>query len=387
METGARGHAASRHRKHHGAPSPLDRLANWRNKLLQNRQFLHWAQRLPLLRQVARHRARDLFGLVSGFVNSQVLLACVDLNLLGLLAESARSRETIGRACGLEKEPTRVLLQAAESLGLIERQSGDHYGLAPLGVSLLSDPGLLALVRHHRALYRDLEDPVSLLRGDNTSTALSAVWPYAKAESPQTLDRQAVSGYTDVMAASQHMITEQILHAFPFGSARNLLDIGGGDGSFVAALALRFPQLQLSLFDLPSVAEIARQRLDAAGLSERVQVFSGDFHQGDLPPGQDLVSLVRILHDHDDEPALKLLQAARQAMNPGGTLMIAEPLRATPGAEEMGAAYFGFYLLAMGSGRPRSFMELKELLLRAGFQQIHQLKTPIPLICSVVTAS
>ena len=61
-----------------------------------------------------------------------------------------------------------------------------------------------------------------------------------------------------------------------------------------------------------------------------------------------------MLHDHDDAAALALLRAARAALPPDGTLLLAEPMAGTPGAEPMGDAYFGFYLLAMGSGRPRT---------------------------------
>jgi demethylspheroidene O-methyltransferase len=63
---------------------------------------------------------------------------------------------------------------------------------------------------------------------------------------------------------------------------------------------------------------------------------------------------VRVVHDHDDERVLALLRAVRAALPPGGTLLLAEPMAGTPGAQAMGDAYFGFYLLAMGSGRPRT---------------------------------
>ena len=90
------------------------------------------------------------------------------------------------------------------------------------------------------------------------------------------------------------------------------------------------------------------------GLSGRVEAVGGSFLDGDLPAGADVVSLVRVLHDHDDESALRLLARIHAASPPGATLLIAEPMAGTPGAEPVGDAYFGFYLLAMGSGRPRT---------------------------------
>ena len=81
-----------------------------------------------------------------------------------------------------------------------------------------------------------------------------------------------------------------------------------------------------------------------------------------LPRGADVISLVRVLHDHDDESARMLLAAIRDALPPGGAIVVAEPMAGAPGAEPMGDAYFGFYLLAMGRGRPRTMGEIAQLL-------------------------
>jgi demethylspheroidene O-methyltransferase len=85
------------------------------------------------------------------------------------------------------------------------------------------------------------------------------------------------------------------------------------------------------------------------------------------------------VHDHDDANALRLLQAVRQALVPGGVLLLAEPMAGTRGAEAMGDAYFGFYLLAMGSGRPRTAGELAQLMAAAGFQQVRTHATRQPM--------
>ncbi|GIS01752.1 MAG: hypothetical protein CM15mP103_03030 [Gammaproteobacteria bacterium] len=73
-----------------------------------------------------------------------------------------------------------------------------------------------------------------------------------------------------------------------------------------------------------------------------------------LPQDVELFSLIRVLHDHDDEPVSGLLSRLCTALKPGGHLLIAEPMAGTPGAEPIGDTYFSFYLWAMGSGRPRT---------------------------------
>jgi demethylspheroidene O-methyltransferase len=99
-----------------------------------------------------------------------------------------------------------------------------------------------------------------------------------------------------------------------------------------------------------------------------------------------VVSLVRVLHDHDDESALEILRAARGALPAGGTLLIGEPMADAPGAATVGAAYFGFYLMAMGQGRARTPHEIGRLLATTGFHQYTCLKTNIPLQSGVIVA-
>ncbi len=109
-------------------------------------------------------------------------------------------------------------------------------------------------------------------------------------------------------------------------------------------------------------------RFARAGLADRAEAVGGDFADGALPPGADVISLVRVIHDHDDSAALALLRAARAALPPGGVLLLAEPMAETPGAQAAGDAYFGIYLLAMGQGRPRSVPVLTAMLQQAGFE-------------------
>lgn len=94
-----------------------------------------------------------------------------------------------------------------------------------------------------------------------------------------------------------------------------------------------------------------------------------------------------MVHDHDDAVVRPLLRAAFQALPAGGTLLLAEPMAATEGAERMGDAYFGFYLLAMGSGRPRGVAELTAMLREAGFAAVRQPRTHTPMLTSLLVAT
>jgi demethylspheroidene O-methyltransferase len=369
------------------APLSLhDRLLDIRDRILANQGFQRFAGTFALTRPIARRRAGALFDLCAGFVYSQILLACVRLKIFEHLADGPVSAVELSTRMSLPAEQTTLLLDAAVSLKLAQRRSGSRYGLGPLGAALLGNPGVIAMIEHHAMLYGDLDDPVARLRGEAGAGQLASYWAYAKGEKPADLSRDAVAPYTALMSASQPMISQQVLAAYSFRDHRCLLDIGGGDGAFLSAVAAASPKLRCVLFDLPAVADRASERFRKEGLSSRAVAIGGSFLTGHLPEGADIVSLVRVIHDHDDDAVMTLLRAVRRVLPAHGTLLIAEPLSGTRGAETIGDAYFAFYLLAMGSGRPRTFERLTAMLQAAGFTDVARRRSGMPLLTSVLSA-
>jgi len=356
-----------------------------RERLLTSAAFRRWASAFPLTRPFARRRARALFDLCAGFVYSQILAACLELRLFERLAAGPAGAGELAPALGLEAAAAERLMRAAAALELLSPASGGRYRLSSLGASLVNAPGIEAMVRHHEVLYRDLQDPVGLLRGTRTA-ALADYWGYGKAADAAAIPPAQSRAYSTLMDISHSMVAEQVLAAYSLGRHRRLLDLGGGEGGFLRAVAEAAPRLELMLMDLPAVAPVAARRLASAGLAGRSRVVAGDFFTDPLPEGADIISLNRVLHDHDDAAVRRLLGRVRAALPPGGTVLVAEPMAATPGAEPVGDAYFGLYLLALGSGRPRRRDELAGLLREAGFARIRPRRTPLPLQASVLTA-
>jgi len=402
------------------ATKPLrERWLQRRDRWIADPAFRDHASRWPGTRGMARRQAGELFDLMAGFVYSQVLFACVKQRLFDRLAAGPMDVPALAAAGGLPEEGMARLLDAAEALELVRRveddtasaggtrpgvrqgaaepppaaDSGPHntatrpcFALGRLGGAMAANPALEALVLHHAALYTDLADPLALLAAGRGGGRLARYWSYATADAPGALPQAEVAPYSAVMSASQALIARQVLDAYPVRRHRCLLDVGGGEGAFLSAALAEAPALRGMLCDLPAVAERARARLAAAGLGERASAHGGDFKRDPLPRGADLVSLVRVLYDHDDEPALRLLVAVREALPAGGTVLVAEPLAHTRGAERMGAAYFGMYLWAMGSGRVRSAGEHIALLREAGFRHARERRTALPLQTGLVVA-
>ncbi len=362
----------------------------WRRRLIamvSSPRWQAWASAFPLTRPFARRAAREAFDLCAGFVYTQVLLAVTRLRLLEQLVESPRTVDELSATSALPLDSMERLLSASTALKLTVRRRDGRFDLGSLGMALVGRHDFRALFEHNVLLYHDLADPVALLRrGRHEETALARFWPYALAASPEAVPPEAAAAYSAVMAASQPLVAAEALASYDVRRHRRHLDLGGGEGVFLREAATRAPQLALHLFDLPAVAARGEAALRAGGLGDRLQVTPGDFFRDPLPTGADLISLVRVLHDHDDEPVRGLLRRIRAAIAPGGTLLVVEPMAGVAGTEPVGEAYFALYLLAMGSGRARSPQELEAMLREAGFTGIRRHAVRSPIRTGVITA-
>ncbi len=278
------------------------------------------------------------------------------VGVLPFLRAGPRTGAEVAAHAGLPVDGAERLLLAATALGLAERLDaggaarrstaddpvGSRFALGADGAALLGNPGVVEMIAHHRFLYADLGDPVALLRRRGGS--LAGYWAYGAADGADGAGR--VAAYSALMAASQPGIAAAVLDADLVARHRRLLDI-------------------------------ADPRLARVG---------GSFVDDRLPDGADLIALVRVVHDHDDAVVAALLARVAGVLPPGGTLLVAEPMAETRGAEPIGDAYFGVYLWAMGSGRPRSAARLTTMLAAAGLGRVREHPTAIPALVRVLTA-
>jgi len=328
---------------------------------------------------VATRNTRALFDIVAGFVYAQTLAAMVELDIFRRLGQSPADTATLAAETGLPERSVEVLMTSAAALGLVDRRRAG-WGLGLKGAAILGQGGIAEMVAHHRHFYADLADPVRLMRGDRP-TELARFWTYAAGERAGDGD---AAGYTALMAASQAFVATAVLHHAAFARANHLADIGGGAGAFAIAALERHPKLTATVCDRPDVLPHARAAIENAGLSGRARAIAVDFFADPPPPEADLLTLVRICHDHDDEAVARLLgNLARGA--PNAPLLVIEPMadRRNPSGLD---AYFPWYFSAMGQGRYRSADELSALLRDAGYRSVRPLRSRNPTLVRVLTA-
>jgi 2,7-dihydroxy-5-methyl-1-naphthoate 7-O-methyltransferase len=154
----------------------------------------------------------------------------------------------------------------------------------------------------------------------------------------------------------------QIAERFDWSRFSEILDVGGGDGTVLAAILHAHPDLRGRVLDLSPAAAAATDRFAAAGLDDRAGAVSGSFFDP-LPMGADAYVLSDILHNWDDDHARTILAACRRAAAPNGVVVVIEPVR----GQGVGTAMDLFMLMCFG-GRERAVDELAGLAADCGLE-------------------
>jgi hypothetical protein len=186
------------------------------------------------------------------------------------------------------------------------------------------------------------------------------VWEYRRQhpDEAQTFDRAMTSG-TEYYA-------DAVMKAIDLSRFRRIVDVGGGDGIFLAKILAAHPHIYGTLFDRPSVVANAAALLESFGVADRCSPCGGDFFE-EVPPGEDAYLLKWIVHDWDDERAVAILKTIRHAMSPTSRLLIVEHVVAPPnrGAE---GKFLDLMMMVMTGGRERNREEFSALFSAAGFR-------------------
>ncbi|WP_434346369.1 methyltransferase [Myxococcus virescens] len=313
-----------------------------------------------------------------------VLEASLDLGLLDALEPGPI---TLGELAARHRlVPMRLykLLDCLESLGLVRREqptdaleSARYQAVPGLRAAAQAVLGPQSLEKdRERYAWHELHGQLpQVLRGERSMPPAAFDWP------PRTAEQ--VAGFEASMAAG----LPPILETFRAHRDRlwerggRVLDVGGGDGTLAAHLASEHPGLHVDVFNLPATEPLVARTRERFGLSpERLGFQGGDFLRGPLPGGYDTLCFVRVLHDWPADTARALLVAARDALPPGGRVLICEEFR-TP--ERLAAQFFWSYFL-MGVdtcvSRLREVEHYLRVLDETGFKDAEVLPGPFELI-------
>jgi len=161
-----------------------------------------------------------------------------------------------------------------------------------------------------------------------------------------------------------------VVSSYDFSPFARVVDIGGGDGTLLAAILRACPSARGVLFDVDHVVGRARPALDSAGVLDRSELVGGDFRVA-VPAGADCYVLKWILHDWEDDVSATILRRCREAVTDAGSTRLVVVERVLPervGPEHLDLVLSDLNMMAMTCGRERTEAEFAELFAGAGFR-------------------
>jgi SAM-dependent methyltransferase len=171
--------------------------------------------------------------------------------------------------------------------------------------------------------------------------------------------------YDDAMTGVHDSETIPVLDAYDFTPFETIVDVGGGNGLALAAILRRHPGIRGVLFDLPAVADRAREVVAGAGVSDRCRIEGGDFFDS-VPSSGDAYLLRHVIHDWEDGEAIAILKNCRDAMQPGGRVLVVETV-IPAGNEPCFGKWLDLMMLVVG-GRERTREQYGDLFSAAGLR-------------------
>jgi precorrin-6B methylase 2 len=306
--------------------------------------------------------ADDLLDLGRSYQSAAVHGAAADLDLFSALARAARTADQLAAALQCDARGLTILLDALVALRLLEK-SGVRYALPPGVEALLTAQGpqtILAMAQHHAHCLRNWAQLATVVKSGRPAQLIPSV-------RGQTGDQEAfIAGMHNISAP----IADQVIQALQPLHFNHLLDIGGASGTWTIAFLRACPSGQATLFDLPHVIPMARPRLAAAGLHDRVRLVPGDFYTDALPTGADLAWVSAIVHQNSRAQNRALFARVFAALVPGGRIALRDVLMDQSRTRPVAGALFAVNMLvATEGGGTFTFAELREDLAAAGFAQ------------------
>ena len=299
----------------------------------------------------------DLRSLIAGFQVSQALHVVATLRIADLLADGPRDAAELAAETDSDSDALYRLLRALAQIGVFAEQDGGRFRVTPLGDGLRSDvPGSLhAQAAHvgrpyHWSAWSELGETIRTGEPGFPRLHGCSAWQY-RIDHPEEGRL-----FDDWMTAQTRAVDVAIVAGFDFGSFAHVVDVGGGHGAFLAALLGAHPGMQGTLFDQEHVVA------EAPPLA-RCEIRAGSFFDA-VPRGGDAYVLKSVIHDWNDEDAIRILRACGEALEGDGRVLVIErDLDRDPVAPWM-----DLQMLVMLGGRERTAEEYASLFRAAGLQ-------------------
>jgi hypothetical protein len=306
------------------------------------------------------------YELTTGGWVAQAISVAARLGVADAIAAGASTPAQIADRVGAHAPTLHRLLRALADHGVLAGQPGGRYALTPVGESLRSDGphslrrwAIMVGARFHRDAWSDLEAAVRTGEPSFARVHGTGLFDHLGAHPD---DAAVFDGAMQDIAGN---FLTGILAVYDFSGCPTIVDVGGGTGALLAAVLESSPGARGVLLDTPQVIAAAEPVLRSAGIADRCRTVAGDFFD-EVPGGADLYVLSNVVHDWDDDDALRILQTCRTAMRADSRLLVVELVLPDDGRPSMGTLLDLEMLSVTPNGRQRTASQYRQLLARAG---------------------
>ena len=314
-----------------------------------------------------------LMRLALAYRSSMALFAASGLDLFTPLSHGAMSAEDVARACGTQPEPTRMLLDACAAEGLLTR-AGDLFANTPTADAYLVK-GRPAYIAHGLKFAEDLYPAWGRL-ADTVRTGRPAM----AQETMLGEDKEKTRAFVYAMHERARGISAVLPYNVDFSGRKRLLDVGGGPGTYSIRLVQQTPGLTSTVLDLPGVLEVTREIVAEHGVSDRIELRTGDYQSAPFGSGYDAALLSGIMHRETAATCRLLLRKAFEAMTPGGMAVVSDVFFDNDDKNSPPfATYFALNMMLMAEhGSAHAKTEMAAWMKEAGFTGVEVRDLPPP---------
>ncbi len=315
--------------------------------------------------QAAGWMPEPLFVSFWGMEASRAIITGVELGLFDAVAEQPRSAADLARDLGYDEVGVEALLNALNGFGYLRRRGG-VFSLTRRSRRWLASESRHSLAQSFglmRVLWDELGDMEERVRhgGDRD---------FHRPDRDADFWRRYEVG----LGAAAKLTAGVVVRSVRFDrEPQRLLDVGGGHGMFSAAFCKRYPGLQAQVLDLAPAAAVGRELVEEQGLSDRITYQEGDLLTAQWGEGYDVVLVFNVLHVLTPDAAVAVLERARTALRPGGTLVVLDSVHrgATGDIDAVGGgSELLFY--AINGTRAYSEEQMLEWVRAAGFDRVRR---------------
>jgi SAM-dependent methyltransferase len=322
----------------------------------------------------------ELNRLSSGFILSRIIQVAVTTGIFDKIEAPGTTSEEVASCINTSPRATELFLNALVAIRLLSKESGKYFNTAISRTYLVKNSpkyfgGMIVFEHNLWDMWGKLEESVRTGK------------PSRKPDMFQNTEDE-----TEKFILAMHSLVkargdaEVVSHLLDLGWANSLIDIGSGPGTYPIEFIKKYPQLAITIFDLPGTLRVTRKVLEEEHKIGQISLFEGDYRKTKIPDGFDVAFLSNIIHSEDETTNQDLMKNIYEGLNTGGLLVIKDHILNEDLTSPAVGAIFSITMLLATNGRDYSFKEVSRWLEKAGFKYIEWKQLSNTLESSLITA-